>query len=110
MGLADGAVRPSLGRCAAGVVLSPWGFVHKLLLLIGRLWKSELRDAIRLALERETPRLSSVAWLLKKHNAAAKQKRPFPLTLSHRPELTELVIQPRTRRYGELFRSDDDNE
>jgi hypothetical protein len=87
------------------------GLVQKLLLLLDDYGNNELRAAIQLALERQTPRLSSLAWLLKKRRAASNQKRPLPLTLGHRPELTELVIQPQDPEvYDELFRSDDDND
>ena len=87
------------------------GRVRKLLLLLDDYGKSELRAAIRLALKRHTPRLSSLAWLLKKRRAASKQKRPLPLTLGHRPELTELVIQPQDPEvYDELFRSDESED
>lgn len=87
---------------------SPRGLVRKLLLLMDDYGKKELRVAIRLALEQQTPRLSSVAWLLKKHHIASKRKPPLPVTLGHRPELTELVIQPQDPEvYDELSRSDD---
>jgi len=90
---------------------SPRGLVPKLLLLLDDYGKNELRDAIQIALERHTPRLSSLAWLLKKRRAASKQKRPLPLTLGHRPELTELVIHPQDPEvYDELFRSDESED
>ncbi len=98
-------------ECAFNKGESPRGLVRKLLLLLDDYGKSELRAAIRLALERHTPRLSSLAWLLKKRRAASKQKRPLPLTLGHRPELTELVIQPQDPEvYDELFRSDESED
>jgi hypothetical protein len=85
------------------------GLVQKLLLLLDDYGKNELQAVIKIALEQQTPRLSSLAWLLKKRNAASKQKPPLPLTLGHRPELTELVINPQDPEvYDELFRSDDD--
>lgn len=90
---------------------SPRGLVRKLLLLLDDYGKDELRAAMRLALERQTPRLSSLAWLLKKHRNKSRQKRPLPLTLGHRPELTELVVQPQDPEvYDELFSSHDSED
>jgi len=71
---------------------SPRGLVQKLLLLLEDYGNKELRAAVQLALERQTPRLSSLAWLLRKRRSASKVRRPLPITLGHRPELTELVI------------------
>ena len=87
---------------------SPRGLVRKLLLLLDDYGTNELRDAIRIALEQQTPRLSSVAWLLKKSHVASKRKRSLPITLGHRPELTELTLKPQDPEiYDELFHSDD---
>jgi hypothetical protein len=90
---------------------SPRGLVQKLLLLLDDYGKNELRAVIHLALERNSPRLSSLAWLLKKRHSASKLKRPLPLTLGHRPELTEIVIQPQDPEvYDELFRNDESED
>lgn len=88
---------------------SPRGLVQKLLMLLDDYGKDELRDAIRVALERRSPRLSSLAWLLNQHRRASKQRRPLPLQLGHRPELTEVFIKPHDPEvYDELFNDDDD--
>jgi len=90
---------------------SPRKLVQKLLLLLDDYGKNELRAVIHLALERNSPRLSSLAWLLKKRRSASNLKRPLPLTLGHRPELTEIVIQPQDPEvYDELFRNDESED
>jgi transposase len=52
-----------------------------------------LRSAIRLALERETPRVSSVAWLLHQRRRSDKL-RARPVDLDRRPDLADLHVQP----------------
>ncbi|HSF20195.1 MAG TPA: IS21 family transposase [Vicinamibacteria bacterium] len=88
---------------------SPRGLVQKLLMLLDDYGKDEVRDAIRVALERQSPRLSSLAWLLNQRRRTSNQKRPLPLQLGHRPELTEVFIEPHDPEvYDELF--DDDHD
>lgn len=52
-----------------------------------------LRSAIRLALERETPRVSSVAWLLEQRRRS-ERLHSRPVDLTRRPDLADLHVQP----------------
>jgi transposase len=53
-----------------------------------------LRSAIRLALERETPRVSSVAWLLHQRRRSDRLRTMRPVDLHRRPDLADLHVQP----------------
>ncbi len=55
---------------------------------------AELRTAVREALERETPRASSVAYLLNRRRRHRRQRPSLPVHLTQRPELEELHVQP----------------
>jgi hypothetical protein len=55
---------------------------------------AELRAAVREALERETPRASSVAYLLNRRRRHRRQRPTLPVHLTQRPELEELHVQP----------------
>jgi len=55
---------------------------------------SELRVAVREALERETPRASSVAYLLNRSRRRRRQRPPLPVRMTQRPELEDLHVQP----------------
>jgi transposase len=55
---------------------------------------AELRTAVREALERETPRASSVAYLLNRRRRHRRQRPPLPVRLTQRPELEDLHVQP----------------
>lgn len=69
---------------------------------------SELRAAVREALDRKTPRASSVAFILNKR--LRSNRRPFraTVTLSHRPELNDLAIAPHNlENYDDLADNDD---
>jgi transposase len=55
---------------------------------------AELRTAVREALERQTPRASSVAYLLQRRRRRRRQRPPLPVHLTQRPELEELHVQP----------------
>ncbi len=90
---------------------SPSLVVRKLLLLLDDYGKDELHHAMKLALERGTPRLASVAWLLKKQRTAASRKKPLPLQLHHRPELAELFVPtPSAEVYDELSKSEQEDD
>lgn len=87
------------------------GLTQKLLLLLDDYGKHELRQAIQTALERQTPRLSSVAFLLRKRRISSKHKPPLPVQLHYRPDLAELYIQPHPPEvYDELFESNPDEQ
>lgn len=90
---------------------SPRGLVSKLLLLLDDYGKHELRDAIQVVLERNTPRLSSLAFVLKKRRAHTRQRAPIPVQLHHRPDLAELYIEPPSPElYDQLSRNDHEDE
>jgi hypothetical protein len=70
-----------------------------------------LKAAVIEALERDTPRISSVAYLLERRRRAAKSRPPLPVDLSRRPDLADLVVRPHEAEiYDELSRPDDDEE
>lgn len=70
-----------------------------------------LQAAVIEALERDTPRISSVAYLLERRRRAAKSRPPLPVDLSRRPDLADLVVRPHEAEiYDELSRPDDDEE
>ena len=54
----------------------------------------ELRQAIRLALDRATPRLSSVAYILQQRRRRQQLRVLRPVHLEHRPDLADLHVQP----------------
>jgi hypothetical protein len=69
-----------------------------------------LRAAIRLALERETPRVSSVAWLLQQRRRSEKLRMTRPVDLDRRPDLADLHVQPHNSDiYDELSEHDDED-
>jgi len=79
----------------------------QLLRLLDQYGVAALRRAIREALERNTPRASSVAFLLRRHHRST----PLPaLDLSHHPEAQALDVRPHDlETYDELAHSRDDD-
>lgn len=70
-----------------------------------------LKAALSEALERDTPRISSVAYLLERRRRAQKTRPPLPVDLSRRPDLADLVVRPHEAEiYDELSRTDDDQD
>jgi transposase len=83
----------------------------KLLRLLDDYGDKALRATLKEALQRDTPRISSVAYLLEKRRRAAKTRPPLPVDLSRRPDLADLVVRPHEAEiYDELSRSTDDDE
>jgi hypothetical protein len=83
----------------------------KLLRLLDDYGAQALRAALREALERDTPRMSSVAFLLERRRRAQRAQPPLPVDLSRRPDLAELVVRPhQAETYDELSRSDDEQD
>jgi transposase len=80
----------------------------QLLDLLDRSGTRAMRRAVREALERNTPRASSVAFLLRQSNHAM----PLPLDLSRHPEALSLEVRPHDlETYDELaHRRDDEPE
>lgn len=83
----------------------------KLLRLLDDYGAQALEAALGEALERDTPRISSVAYLLERRRRAARSRPPLPVDLSRRPDLADLVVRPHQAEiYDELSRTDDDEE
>jgi transposase len=83
----------------------------KLLRLLDDYGQQALRLAVSEALQRGTPRMSSVAYLLEKQRRTQKIRRPLPVDLSRRPDLADLVVKPHQAEiYDELSRTDDKPE
>jgi hypothetical protein len=83
----------------------------QLLELLDDYGKDELQAVIQLALERNTPRISSLRFLLKKRRAALKRTAPLPVQLPGRPELADIYIQPHPlESYDELSEKTDPDE
>lgn len=72
----------------------------KLLRLLDDYGAKALRTAVVEALERETPRVSSVAYLLERRRRAERIRAPLPVDFSRRPDLADLVVRP--PRSGDL--------
>ncbi|HYU48239.1 MAG TPA: hypothetical protein VEK84_18920, partial [Terriglobales bacterium] len=69
-----------------------------------------LRRAICEALERNTPRASSVAFLLRKHQRSAKSTAPLAVDLSRHPEAQAIDVRPhKLETYDELAHPHDDD-
>ncbi len=87
---------------------SPGRQTAQLLRLLERFGAPGLRAAAREALERKTPRASSVAFLI--HRQLRRQwsaNRPRPVDLSHHPELADLSVTPHNlENYDELAKQD----
>lgn len=87
--------------------------VQKLTRLLDDYGDKRFRAAIALALSRDTPRASSVAFLIEQQLRAEKSRVPLPVDLSRRPDLADLHVTPHQgETYDELSRrrSDDDHE
>lgn len=83
----------------------------QLLKLLDTYGPGELREAIREALEHGTPRVSSVAFLLRKHQRSRQRQALAPVDLSQHPELAALDMQPQNLEvYDELTKPDDDEK
>jgi len=83
----------------------------QLLKLLDTYGPAELREAIREALEHGTPRVSSVAFLLRQHQRSRQRRAPAPVDLSQHPELAALDMRPQNLEvYDELTKQDDDEK
>jgi transposase len=75
----------------------------QLLRLLDDYGAQELAAALREALERHTPRLSSVAFILARRHRQRRQRAPLPVDLSRRPDLELLsVSNPSLEAYDDL--------
>ena len=78
----------------------------QLLKLLDLYGPAALRRAIREALERNTPRASSVAFLLRKQQRSATSPAPLPVDLSRHPEAQAIEVRPHDlETYDELARN-----
>jgi hypothetical protein len=82
---------------------------QKLLQLLDDYGPAELRAVVTEALVQQTPRVSSIAFLLAKRRRAAQRKMSLPVDLSRRPDLVDLYVKPHaSETYDELYSRDDD--
>ena len=83
----------------------------QLLKLLDTYGAEELRSAIDEVLERNTPRASSVAFLLRKRQRSRERSLPLPVDLSRHPELASLSVTPhKLETYDELARKQNDDQ
>ena len=84
---------------------------ERLLLLLDDYGAEELRVAVAEALERQTPRLSSIAFILAKRRRQAQRRLSLPVDLSRRPDLKDLYVKPHSAEtYDELSHRDDGDD
>lgn len=83
----------------------------QLLNLLDLYGAAELRAAVCEALERKTPRASSVAFILGQRRRSSKRRTPAPVDLSRYPELENTSVTPQDlETYDELAKDDDTDE
>lgn len=83
----------------------------RLLNLLDLYGARELRAAVCEALERKTPRASSVAFILNQRHRSSKRRTPSPVDLSRHPELENLSVTPHSlETYDELSKDDPTDE
>jgi len=82
----------------------------QLLNLLDLYGATELRAAVREALDRKTPRASSIAFILSKRHRSNRRQIPTPVDMSRRPELQNLSVTPHNlETYNDLADTNDDN-
>jgi len=75
----------------------------QLLRLLDDYGAPELTAALREALEQQTPRLSSVAFILARRHRQRRQRPPLPVNLARRPDLENLTVSnPSLEAYDDL--------
>jgi len=83
----------------------------ELLNLLDLYGAQELRAAICEALERKTPRASSVVFILNQRRRSNKRRTPHPVDLSRYPELENLSVTPHDlETYDDLAKDDPDEQ
>jgi transposase len=81
----------------------------QLLRLLDDYGSAELSATLREALDRHTPRLSSVAFILARRHRQRRQRPPLPVNLSRRPDLENLTVSnPSLEAYDELTQDPDE--
>jgi transposase len=82
---------------------------QRLLHLLDDYGPVELRAAVREAIERQSPRASSVAYILARRHRRSGHRPPLPVNLSRRPDLADLhVPSPNPEIYDDLTRDEPD--
>ena len=82
----------------------------QLLRLLDDYGPAELSATLREALDRHTPRLSSVAFILARRHRQRRQRAPLPVNLSRRPDLENLTVSnPSLEAYDELTQDPDED-
>ena len=83
----------------------------ELLNLLDLYGAAELRAAVSEALERKTPRASSVEFILNQRRRFNKRRVPLPVDLSRHPELENLSVTPHDlETYDDLAKDDPDEQ
>jgi len=83
----------------------------QLLHLLDDYGAGELAAALREALDRQTPRLSSVAFILARRHRQLRHRTPLPVNLSRRPDLEDLAVSnPSLEAYDELSQDPNDSD
>ena len=83
----------------------------QLLNLLDLYGAKEVRAAVCEALDRKTPRASSVAFILNQRRRSNKRRIPSPVDLSRHPELENLSVTPHDlETYDDLAKDDDTDE
>jgi hypothetical protein len=84
---------------------SPHRQARLLVGLLDHYGAAELRAAIREALQGDTPRASSIAFMLQKRWRSSK-RRPTPRVVPARPDVADIHVQPNNLEiYDELSKS-----
>lgn len=82
----------------------------QLLKLLDLYGSQELRAAVQEAMARDSPRASSVGFLLARRHRMHKLKPPLPVDLSRRPDLADLHVNPHApESYDELANTEPDH-
>ena len=83
----------------------------QLLRLLDDYGPAELTAALREALDHNTPRLSSVAFILARRHRQRRQRTPLPVNLSRRPDLENLTVSnPSLEAYDELAQNPEEED
>ena len=83
----------------------------QLLHLLDEYGAAELRAAMIEAMERNTPRASSVVFILNRRRRLLRRRAPILIDLSRRPDLANIDIQPHSpETYDELTRKNEDDD
>ncbi len=84
--------------------------IAQLLKLLDLYGAAALRRALHEALERHTPRASSVAFLLRRQQRSTSAPAPLPVDLSRHPEAQSIEVRPHDlETYDELAHTHDDD-